>query len=66
MTTLSLTERELTYLMLSLKHYETQLLNAEGDEFAEAVNDLLIIQPLYKKLEAASGLEAETPSIFAP
>jgi hypothetical protein len=59
MTTLTFTERELTYLMLSLKVYEARLLEAEGEDFAEGVNDLLIIQPLYKKLEVASAPQAE-------
>lgn len=53
MTNILLSDNEITYLVLSLKRYEAQLLDVDEDEVGDSVNDLLIVQALREKLQSA-------------
>lgn len=55
MSTLEFTDRELTYLLLSLKKYEAQLLLSEEEDMGDSVTDLLFVQALMKRLRQAQA-----------
>lgn len=55
MTSLTFTDKEITYLLLSIKRYETQLLEADEEDMEDSVTDLLFIQALRKKLQEAKN-----------
>lgn len=50
--TLDVSERELTYLSLALKHFENKLFADMGEEVSDALDDLLMVQWLQRKLVA--------------
>jgi len=52
MSTIEFTDQELTYLLLSLKKYEAQLLSADEVDMEDAATDLLFVQSLQKKIRA--------------
>lgn len=51
MKNLELTEREITYLLLSLKKYEAQLLESSDEDMEDTATDLIFIQSLQEKLK---------------
>ncbi|CAM0999582.1 MULTISPECIES: hypothetical protein [Rhodanobacter] len=55
MSALEFTDRELTYLLLSLKKYEAQLLLSEDEDMGDSVTDLLFVQALMKRLRQAQA-----------
>lgn len=55
MKTLELTDKELTYLLLALKHYEAELLSRDEEDMEDAVTDLLFVQSLRKKVTTVKG-----------
>jgi len=58
MKTLEFSERQLTWLLLALQHYEAELEASFFTEEDAALEDLLILQDLRRKVEAA---RRETP-----
>lgn len=52
MKTVDFTDREMTFVLLSLKKYETHLLESEDEDMEDSLTDLLFIQSLQKKLNA--------------
>lgn len=46
----TLSDRELTHVLIALKRYEQTLLEAADDELEDSVNDLLIVQGVLKTL----------------
>lgn len=50
--TLELSEREITYLYLGLKHFEEKLFATMGETVGDEMDDLLMVQWLQKKLVA--------------
>jgi hypothetical protein len=55
MKAIEFTDKELAYLMLSLRRYEAQLMAADEDDMPDAINDLLFVQGLQKKVKQAQG-----------
>jgi hypothetical protein len=55
MNTFNFTDKEVNYLLLSLKRYEKQLLANEDEEMEDTVTDLLFVQHLQKKLKTEPG-----------
>ena len=53
MNTVEFTDKELTYVLLSLKRYESQLLASTDEDMEDAATDLLFVQSLQKKLKSA-------------
>ncbi|CAH0173554.1 hypothetical protein SRABI118_01055 [Massilia sp. Bi118] len=56
MKTLDLTDKEISYLILSLKRHEKALLEAEQEDMEDSVTDLLFVQGLQKKLQALKSV----------
>lgn len=59
MTSFEVGGKELVYLILALRHYETQLMADWGSEdedvAADAANDLVFVQALLKRAKQANG-----------
>jgi hypothetical protein len=55
MKAVEFTDREIAYLLLSLKRYEAHLLASEGEDMEDATNDLLFVQALAKKLRSVQS-----------
>jgi hypothetical protein len=55
MNTFNFTDKEVNYLLLSLKRYEKQLLASEDEEMEDTATDLLFVQHLQKKLKTEPG-----------
>ena len=53
MKSLDFTDKEITYLLISLRKYEERLLADESEDMEDATTDLLFIQSLIAKLKAA-------------
>lgn len=49
---LDLGDRQLTYLLIALRHYEQALMENEEEELGDALDDLLMVQDLIAKLSA--------------
>lgn len=57
MKSLDFTDKEITYLLISLRKYEERLLAEESEDMEDATTDLLFIQSLIAKLKAAKLAE---------
>jgi len=55
MKSLDFTDKELTYLLISLRKYEEKLLTDESEDMEDTTTDLLFIQSLISKLKAAKS-----------
>jgi hypothetical protein len=51
MRTVSLTDRQITQTLIALQEYQARLADSEGDELADAVGDLHIVQSVIDALE---------------
>jgi hypothetical protein len=50
MPAIQLNEREITNALVALRKYEQALLAKDGAEMEDALNDLIVVQSLIKKL----------------
>jgi hypothetical protein len=57
MKNIEVTEKEITYLLISLRKYEESLLNSATEEMEDATTDLLFIQSLITKLKAVKEMK---------
>ena len=55
MKSMEFTDKELAYLLLSLRKYEEKLLADEAEDMEDTVTDLLSVQSLISKLNAAKS-----------
>lgn len=55
MKNLEFTEKEITYLLISLRKYEEKLIMDESEDMEDAATDLLFVQSLITKLKAAKS-----------
>ena len=53
MKNLDFTDRELTYILISLRKYEEKMLSDEAEDMEDTATDLLFVQSLISKLKAA-------------
>lgn len=53
LSTIELTRRELTCLLLALKEYEARLLSFDGEAMQDRTADLLFLQSLRQKLKGS-------------
>ena len=53
MSKLDFNDNEMAYLLLALRKHEESLLASEDDDAGDAVNDLLVIQALRRKIKEA-------------
>jgi hypothetical protein len=51
MKNIELSKHEITYLLISLRHFEDKLLSDESEEMEDTATDLIFIQSLIKKLK---------------
>lgn len=50
MPLIQLNEREITHALVALRKYEQALLAKDGADMEDALNDLIVVQSLIKKL----------------
>ena len=55
MNTIDFTDKELTYLLLSLKKYERQLLSKEEDDLEDIATDLIFVQSLQARIRSVKA-----------
>jgi len=55
MKNLDFTDKEITYLLISLRKYEDNLLAIESEDLEDTTTDLLFIQSLITKLKASKS-----------
>lgn len=55
MKSIEVTEKELTYLLISLRKYEEKLLASDEEEMEDTLTDLLFVQSLIAKLKQAKA-----------
>lgn len=55
MKSIDFTQKEITYLLISLRKYEEKLISDESEEMEDAATDLLFVQSLIAKLKAAKS-----------
>lgn len=55
MKSLDLTDKEITYLLVSLRRYEENLLTIESEDLEDTSTDLLFVQSLIGKLKASKS-----------
>jgi hypothetical protein len=55
MKNLEFSEKEMTYLLISLKHYERKLRSDENEDMEDAATDLLFIESLIAKIKEAKA-----------
>ena len=59
MKTIEFSMQEITYLLLSLRNYEKKLLADKSEDLEDAATDLIFVQSLMKKLNAAKAQQYE-------
>lgn len=52
MSSIDLSDREISYILLALRKHEEMLLAVSDEDEGDSINDLLIIQALRKKLKS--------------
>jgi hypothetical protein len=55
MKSLDFTDKELMYLLISLRKYEEKMLTDESEDMEDTTTDLLFTQSLISKLKAAKS-----------